>query len=84
MRYVVVYEEDRVGEDPVYFRFACETLSAAEVWALDAIHEGPRNQSRTTIYEFARPTVRFINIDGEAVRIDVPVPAKSSAMMPSV
>ena len=54
------------------------------VTAREAIKEGPRNTSRATIYEFTRPTLKYINIDGEAVRIEIPVQARISAELQSV
>lgn len=91
MRFAVIYEEDGGEELSAqilgqgnFFRFACDELLMAEEWAREAIKEGPSNRSRVTIYELARPTLRYINIDGEAVRIEIPVPARSSAMLQSV
>lgn len=90
MRYAIVYEEDSSDGKSAelghgnYFRFACEELAQAEEWAREAIKEGPRNTSRATIYEFTRPTLKYINIDGEAVRIEIPVQARISAELQSV
>jgi hypothetical protein len=91
MRFAVVYEEDMDKERSAghldhgnFFRFACEELFQAEEWAREAIKEGPRNKSRVTIYDHTRPTMKYINIDGEPVRIEIPLQARISAEMQSV
>jgi hypothetical protein len=91
MRFAVIYEEDITREASAeqldhgnFFRFACEELAQAEEWAREAIKEGPRNMSRATIYEHTRPSVRYINIDGESVRIEIPLQARISSEMQSV
>jgi hypothetical protein len=89
MKFAVIYEEDITREAGEldhgnFFRFACEELAQAEEWAREAIKEGPRNMSRVTIYEYTRPTMRYINIDGEPVRIEIPLQAKISSEMQSV